>query len=221
VERPATEGVHGAVHGAFAEGFHGPVGHKYEVVGVICLGVAEGEGEGLGSKDDVAVGEEEPVRLGEGGGGCQGVGLAEPTCGQVGDVEDLQRVGRGGCGEVGGEVVHEGAGLVGGAVVDGDDLEADAGGPEQRTEGGLDGGLLVAGGDDDGELGLVVVGWQGPGGGEAREVGQCGSEAEPLEGLPEPAEGEEPGGGEECPVGEVGRGHGFSIACWSGGDLRG
>ena len=46
-----------------------------------------------------------------------------------------------------------GAGLVGAAVVDGDDLEVGVVLREERVEGGGDVGGFVAGGDDDGDGG--------------------------------------------------------------------
>ena len=58
-------------------------------------------------------------------------------------------------GVLGGEGVDDGAGLVGGAVVDGEDLEVGVVLVEEGVEGGGDVGGFVAGGDDDGDGGIV------------------------------------------------------------------
>ncbi len=65
---------------------------------------------------------------------------------------------------LGGDGVDDGAGLVGGAVVDGDDLEVGVVLSEKGVERGGDVGGFVAGGDDDGE------GWR-----PAGERSYCGS----------------------------------------------
>ena len=49
-------------------------------------------------------------------------------------------------------VFHNLTGLIGGAVVEGEDLETDAGGREERAQGCGDRWGFVAGGDDDSEV---------------------------------------------------------------------
>ena len=123
-----------------------------------------------------------------------GVVLAHPACGEGLDVDYAEEFGGTpniGCLGFGGDLVHEGAGCVGGAVVDGEDFDGDGLG-EEGAEGGFDGGCFVAGWDDDGELGsgwfgrrLVVAG--------VEEIGDAGKVASCGEGALGPSEGEEPG----------------------------
>jgi hypothetical protein len=74
------------------------------------------------------------------------VGLAQPAGRQFGDVESAEFVR-----VLAGDGVDEVAGLIGAAVVDGDDLEVGIVLREEGVEGGGDIGGLVAGGDDDGD----------------------------------------------------------------------
>ena len=93
-------------------------------------------------------------------------------------------------GVLGGEGVHDGAGGVGGAVVDGEDLEVGVVLIEEGFEGGGDVGGFVAGGNDDGD------GWVAGGSSVVlgvEEVGDAGEAAGGGDGLPEPREGDEPG----------------------------
>ncbi len=155
-DAPGTGGPEGekgeeAEEHPFAAGAGDGCGEGDEVVGALGLGEGERSADRVGGEEDVGVGEEEPVRVaGVPDGGRHGVGLAEPAWGEVMDVEggELGRVG-------GGERVEDLAGAVGGAVVDGDDVEVGVVLPEQRGEAGADRGLFVAGGDDDGERGIA------------------------------------------------------------------
>ena len=61
-------------------------------------------------------------------------------------------------GVLGGDGVDDGAGRIGGAVVDGDDLEVGVVLREERVESGGDVGGLVASGDDDGDGGIACRG---------------------------------------------------------------
>jgi len=97
------------------------------------------------------------------------VGLAEPAGGEIGDVDDGKALGM-----VGGEIVEDGAGRVGRAVVDSEDVEVGVDLGEKGLDRFADGPLLIACGNDDGDCG-------GAGGclveGDAGEDGQA-AEAE-------------------------------------------
>jgi hypothetical protein len=82
------------------------------------------------------------------------VGFAEPAGGKLGDVEGSEAGG-----VLSGEGVDDGSGLVGGAVVDGDDAEVVVVLLEERGEAGGDVVGFVAGGDDDCYRG--GAGWDG------------------------------------------------------------
>jgi hypothetical protein len=108
--------------------------------------------------------------------------------GRVVDVEDGE--GFAGWLRFGGEAVHDGAGCVGGAIVDGDDGDGD-GLREEGAESGFDVGGFVAGGDDDGDVGSGRVGCGFAGRVVARveEVGDAGQVVERGEGDAGPEEG--------------------------------
>ena len=112
-----------------------------------------------------------------------------------------------------GDLIHDCAGCVDRAVVDGDDGEGDGLG-EEGAEGGFDAGRFVAGRNDDGDFGgrrrgcgLVVV-LRVEEAGNARQVVQRG------EGDAGPGECDEPGEddgedvedvhGQRCPAGDDG-----------------
>ena len=185
---PEAEDSKIAEEHAFAGGFDDGGGEGDEVVGLGGDGLSEGAADGLGGEEDVGVGEEEPGGLVEGdgvaGGEGHGVGFAEPAGGEFGDVEDAEffRV-------EGGEGVEDGSGSVGGAVVDGEDVEVGVVLVDEGFEAGGDGGGFVAGGDDDGDGGAA-------GGGEVvlreEEVWDARQAAGGGDDLPEPGEGDEP-----------------------------
>ena len=168
------------------------------MVGTLLDGEGERAADRVRVEEDVAVGEEEPVGLvereGVAGGEGHGVRFAEPPCGEIGDVENAEAVG-----VLGGESVHDAAGCVGGAVVNSDDTEWLVGLRQQRGEAGVDGGGLVAGGDDDGQQGLVPCRGRGRVAvvGGVEEVGDSAEAAGDGDGLGGPGSGEEPGGGAE------------------------
>jgi len=187
---PTSEGLKGSEDGGFHDALDFEGKGDDDMVGPVGLGISEAEGDGARVEFDVSISEEEPWGGGAGGGEGKGVGLSEPAFGEFPIVDDFELVW-GGVG-FGGDGVHERAGAVSGAVVDGDDLEADSGRGEEGAKGGLDGGFFVAGGDDYGYV------WAGAGGGGARgvgvgEVGEGGDAAKGHGGLAEPAEGEQRG----------------------------
>ena len=152
-----------------------------EMVSLRGDGVGEGAAEGVGAEEDVRVGEEEEVGFGgEGGGLGHGIGFAEPAGGEGADVEGLDAGGG----------VHEGAGRVVGAVVDGHDVEVGVVLSEEGVEAGLDIGLFVMRGDDDGEDGEAGRGEVVRGEGE---VGEGGEATGGGEDAGEPGGGKEPG----------------------------
>ena len=117
-------------------------------------------------------------------------------------------------GVLGGEVVDEGAGGVGGAVVDGDDAErlgVVLG--EEGLEGSGDVGGFVAGGDDDAEGGSVERGVVVSG---KKEVGDSGEADGGGDCLPKPCEGDDPCKECECELQGVGQ-----MLWWFDGDLDG
>ena len=61
-----------------------------EVVGFAGDGVGQGAADCVRAEDDVGIGEEEVVGGGLAGGEGHGVGFAEPSCGEFGDVEGLE-----------------------------------------------------------------------------------------------------------------------------------
>jgi hypothetical protein len=109
----------------------------------------------------------------------------------------------------GGECIHDCAGLVVGAVVDGEDLEVGIVLLQERLEAGGDVRGFVAGRDDDGERGAVegaqVVLLQ-------RNVGDAGKAASGGECLPCPGQGDEPGDGDEGELEGVGQDAGSGFA---------
>jgi len=132
-----------------------------DVIGLRFVGEAEGTLEGVLAEENVAVGEEQPWGCGLASSEGHSVGLAHPAFREVVDVEDgegfarsLNFEGSRFGGDLGGKGIHEGTGLVGGAVIDGDDFDGD-GLVKEGTEGGIDAGGFIAGGDDDGDLGHI------------------------------------------------------------------
>jgi hypothetical protein len=154
------------------------------VVGVSGEGVGECETDGGGMEEDVGVGEEEVTRGGVAGGEGHGVGFAEPAGREFGDVDgtDSFRV-------LGGDGVDDGAGLVGAAVVDGDDVEVGVFLGEESVQRCGDAGGFVACRDDHRDRGRscwgdVVLRIEEIG--DAREADGGGNH------FPEPGEGDEP-----------------------------
>ena len=115
---PEAEDLKEAEDGGFIPALDEHGGKGDEMVGTGSDGAGEGEADGCGVEDDVGVGEEQIVGWGLAGGEGHGVGLAEPTDGEFSDVEGAESVG-----VLHGDGVDDCAGGVGGAVVDGDDLE--------------------------------------------------------------------------------------------------
>src|SRR3954467_6391065 len=109
-------------------------GREDEVVSVEFDGFTHGELESSRTEEDVAVGEENPGRCCAVCSGSEGVRLAEPACGEFSDVDDFELVGAIASACFGGNCVHDAAGAISGAVIDGDDLEFDAGRCEERAE---------------------------------------------------------------------------------------
>jgi len=182
---PEAEELKETKNGGFVPTLDEGGGDQDEMVGMGGDGVGEGEPEGGGVEEDVGVGEEEVVGGGLAGGEGHGVGFAKPAGGEFGDVEGAEflRV-------LGGDGVDDGAGLVGGAVVDGDYVEVGVVLSQEGVEGGGDVDCLVAGGDDDGDGGRArwgeVVFW-------FEEIGNSGEAEGGGDDLPEPGEGDQPG----------------------------
>ncbi len=103
------------------------------MAGLQCRCFAKGKLKGTWREDDIAIGEEYPWRRGalRGDGHC--VRFAKPTGGQVGNVDDFERMAATGFARLCGDRIHELAGAVGRSIVDGNDLKADAGGGDQRA----------------------------------------------------------------------------------------
>lgn len=145
---PEAEYLEEAEDGGFVPAMNDGGGDGDEVVGVGGYGVGEGDADGGGVEENVGVGEEQVVGGGLAGGEGHGVGFSQPAGREFGDVEDAEffRV-------LGGDGVDDCTGLVGAAVVDGDDVEVGVVLCEERVERGSNVGGFVAGGDDDGNGG--------------------------------------------------------------------
>ena len=117
-----------------------------EVVRAAADRLGERAAKRAGGEDDVGVGEQQPVGVGAGGGGVEGVVLAEPAGRQLAHVLDpqppvLRR-----------QRVEDRPRAVGRAVVDGDHLQPWVVLRKHRPRRLLDAGRLVARREDDGQL---------------------------------------------------------------------
>jgi hypothetical protein len=155
----------------------------------VAQAVPEGERhralQGLGRQHHVGVGEEKPITGGVARAFGQGVGLAQPTLGHRVEVHHPQPP------ILGGEEVEQACRAVGGAVVQGHHIEGGVVEAEQRPQGGLQGPLLVARGDDQAHprpaAGRLL-------GGDRRQEGKPVSERRDPQPRLDPEEGG-PGGG--------------------------
>ncbi len=138
------------------EDLAGRVGEQRHLV---LFGLEDRAAEVSGLVNGVGVGEEQPVRGGVGGLEAGPAGLRFAVEGALGGAE--VELGRGEDGDafgvLRGDFLSDGAGAVGGGVIDDDELpllaelEAGLGLRDQRGEAGREVGLLVARGDDDAE----------------------------------------------------------------------
>jgi hypothetical protein len=107
----------------FACGFMEGGGENNHVVGPSGDRMSECEAQGVGTKENVGVSKEKIIGLvygyGVTSGVGHGIGFAEPTGGEFCDMKDaeLARV-------LESQSVHDSAGCIGGAIIDGDDVEA-------------------------------------------------------------------------------------------------
>ena len=174
-----------------AEGLEDHGGKDDDVIGAFGLGEIEGTEKRVRREEDVGVGKEQPGRRGLPGGESHGVGLAHPPGRKIGDVDDGEPGLGFRCNSI-----HDGAGCIGGAVINGEDFYRNRLDGEERAEGGLDIGFFIAGGDDDGDkrqlrwfervgvAGIEEI-W------DARQIAQGGEDARGPQKHNEPVEREE------------------------------
>src|SRR5580704_15989082 len=173
-------------HHAFTEALEDHGGKEDEVIGVFVLCEVEGTKQRVGVKEDVRISKEQPGRRGLTGGEAHGVRLAEPSGREVGDVDDGQagwRFGR--------NAVHDGAGRVGRAVVDRDDMDGNGDGCKQSAHGGPDAGFFVAGGNDDRNQ-RKRRGFEGAEVARVEKIGNAGEVAQRGENQESPEENNQP-----------------------------
>ncbi len=167
-QRGIADAARAVLHGQFAEDERheqllAEAGEKLlgrigEQVGVVLLGLGDGGGERAFEMLGVGIGEQQPLALRGRFAGDQGVGLAGPSRRQrlrrvehmnieeeliEGDERTLANPGK---------AFRDGAGAVGGGVVDDENLKGDALLHHQRTQAALEVGLFIAGRNDDGNL---------------------------------------------------------------------
>lgn len=131
---------------AFAEGFDHRCGEGDKVVCASSYRISKRAAEDGGFEEDVGVGEEKIVGGSLVGRERESVGFAKPAFGKFGDMDGLKFVGM-----LGGDGVDDCSGAVGGAVVDGEDVQVGVVLRKKGVESVGDVGGFVARGDDDRE----------------------------------------------------------------------
>ena len=182
---PDPEDLEEAQDGGLVPAFNDGGGNSDEVVGMGGYRMGKSEADCSGVEEHIGIGEKEVVGAGLPSGKGHGVGFAEPTGRQFGDVEGAEsfRV-------FGSYCVNDRAGLVGAAVVDGDYLKVRVVLLEKRVEGGTDVCGLVACGYDHGNRWRTFWGDVVPG---ENQIGNARKAEGGSDNFPEPGDGDQPG----------------------------